>query len=498
MLPIAARIPILTNKAESPETIMPHYPLMIRGARPAGKVEVVAPFDLAPIATVDTAGADAIEVALNTAHNLFCDRSKWLPLPKRLQILENLQKLILDNAESLALEAAREGGKPLMDSKVEIARAADSIRVCIETMRTDVGREIPMNLNASSANKLAVTRREPIGPVVAISAFNHPLNLIAHQVGPAIAAGCPVIVKPADDTPLSCFRFVEMLHAAGLPEEWCQACITSDLSVAEKLATDPRVAFLTFIGSFKVGWMLRSKIAPGTRCALEHGGTAPVIVAEDADWQAAIAPIAKGGFYHAGQVCVSVQRVYVHESFAFEFAQKLAEAGTKMKIGDPTSTDTEVGPLIRPQEVTRLNMWVREAVAEGAVPLSGAEQLSDTCYKTTVLWNPSETSKVTTQEIFGPVICVYLYKDLDEAIARANNSPFAFQAAVFTKNIDTAMKCYSNLNASAVMVNEHTAFRVDWMPFTGLKQSGHGIGGIPYSIRDMQIEKMLVVKSVNL
>jgi acyl-CoA reductase-like NAD-dependent aldehyde dehydrogenase len=474
---------------------MAHYPLMIPGARAASKAEVVAPYDLSPIATVDTAGADAIEVALNTAQKLFANRDAWIPLPKRLQILENLQKLILDNADSLALEAAREGGKPLMDSKVEIARAADSIRVCIETMRTESGREIPMNLNAASSGKLAVTRREPIGPVVAISAFNHPLNLIAHQVGPAIAAGCPVIVKPADDTPLSCFRFVEMLHAAGLPEEWCQACITSDLSVAEKLATDPRIAFLTFIGSFKVGWMLRSKIAPGTRCALEHGGTAPVIVAEDADWQSAIAPLAKAAFYHAGQVCVSAQRIYVHESFAFDFAHKFAEAGSKMKIGDPTLAETEIGPLIRPQEVTRVNMWVKEAVAEGAVPLCGAEPLSDTCYKTTVLWNVPEHSKVTTQEIFGPVACVYLYKDLDEAITRANNSPFAFQAAVYTKNLDTAMRCYSRLNASAVMVNEHTAFRVDWMPFAGLKQSGYGVGGIPYSIRDMQVEKMLVIKS---
>lgn len=477
---------------------MAHYSLMIPGARPAGKAEVIAPFDLKPIATVETAGPDAIETALKTAQKLYANRDGWLPLPKRLQVLENLQKLILDNAESLALEAAREGGKPLMDSKVEIARAADSVRICIDTMRTDSGREIPMNLNAASSNKLAMTRREPIGPLVAISAFNHPFNLIAHQVAPAIAAGCPVIVKPADDTPLSCFRFVEMLHAAGLPEEWCQACITSDLSVAESLATDPRVAFLTFIGSFKVGWMLRSKIAAGTRCALEHGGTAPVIVAEDADWKAAIAPLAKGGFYHAGQVCVSVQRVYVHESFAFDFAQQLAEAGSAMKVGDPTKADTEVGPLIRPQEVTRVNMWVREAVAEGAVPMCGAEPIGETCYKPTVLWNPGEKSKVTTQEIFGPVVCAYLYKDLDEAIARANNSPFAFQAAVYTKNIDTALKCYSKLNASAVMVNEHTAFRVDWMPFAGLKQSGHGIGGIPYSIRDMQVEKMLVVKSPSL
>ncbi|MBK6910211.1 MAG: aldehyde dehydrogenase family protein [bacterium] len=474
---------------------MPHYPLMIPGARPAGRIEVVAPFDRTPIATVETAGSDAVETALATAHRLYAQRSGWLSLAKRLEILDKVRQLVLDNAEMLAVEAAREGGKPLLDSRVEVARAADSLRICIETMRTSAGREVPMNLNAASAGRLAVTRLEPIGPVVAISAFNHPLNLIAHQVGPAIAAGCPVIVKPAEETPLSCFRLVEMFHAAGLPEEWCQACVTSDLQVAEQLATDARVAFLTFIGSAKVGWMLRSKLAPGARCALEHGGTAPVILAPDADWAAAVAPLAKGAFYHAGQVCVSVQRIYAHESFAFDFAQKLAEAGSAMKIGDPTLPDTEIGPLIRPQEVTRINMWVKEAVAEGGVPLSGAEPLSESCFKTTVLWSPPDHSKVSTQEIFGPVACVYLYRDLDEAILRANHSPFAFQAAVFTKSLETALQCYSRLNASAVMVNDHTAFRVDWMPFAGLRQSGLGVGGIPGSIRDMQIEKMLMVKS---
>lgn len=485
-----------TNKLQMRH--MDHFPLMIPGAKPAGRTDVVAPFDRKPIASVENAGAEAIEMALNTAHNLFSDHDAWLPLPKRLEILEKLQRIILARSEELALEAAREGGKPLIDSRVEVARAADSIRVCIETMRTDAGREIPMNLNPASQGKLAVTRREPIGVVVAISAFNHPLNLIAHQVGPAVAAGCPVIVKPADDTPLSCFRFVQMLREAGLPEEWCQACIMSDLTVAEKLATDQRVAFLTFIGSAKVGWMLRSKLAPGARCALEHGGIAPVIVAEDADWRAAVAPIAKAGFYHAGQVCVSAQRIYVHESIAFEFAEALAEVAKKQKVGDPTLNDTEIGPLIRPQEVTRVNMWVREAVAEGAVPLSGAEPLSETCYPCTVLWNAPEQSKVSTQEIFGPVICVYPYKQLDDAIARANNTPFSFQAAVYTRSIDTAMRAYSRLNGSAIMVNEHTAFRVDWMPFAGLKHSGFGVGGIPYSIRDMQVEKMLVIKSLNL
>ncbi|MCP4701427.1 MAG: aldehyde dehydrogenase family protein, partial [Gammaproteobacteria bacterium] len=293
------------------------------------------------------ANADAVEKALSTANGLFKDRDKWLPEQERIAVLEKTAEIMKSKADDLALEAAREGGKPLIDSKVEVARAIDSVKLCIETLRTQSGTETPMNLNPASANRLAFTRLEPIGTVVAVSAFNHPLNLIAHQIGPAVAAGCPVIVKPAEDTPISCFRFVQILREAGLPDEWCQALVVKDLAVAEKLVTDKRVAFFSFIGSGKVGWMLRSKLAPGTRCALEHGGAAPVIFAEDADINYAVPLLAKGGFYHAGQVCVSVQRVFAYESVARTLAERLAEAGKRMKVGDPTMPDTDVGPLIR-------------------------------------------------------------------------------------------------------------------------------------------------------
>jgi acyl-CoA reductase-like NAD-dependent aldehyde dehydrogenase len=355
-----------------------------------------------------------------------------------------------------------------------------------------------MDLNAASAGKIAMTSREPIGVVAALSAFNHPLNLIAHQVGPAVAVGCPVIVKPAGDTPLSCMRFVEILREAGLPEQWCQALVVNDLSVAEKLVTDQRVAFLSFIGSSKVGWMLRSKLSPGTRCALEHGGASPVIIAADADLDRSIAPLTKGGFYHAGQVCVSVQRVFAHETIARKLADKLSAAAKALKIGDPTRPDTDVGPLIRPREVDRVESWVREAVDAGAELLAGGGRVSDTCHACTVLFDPPMNARVSTMEIFGPVICIYPYNDIDEAIARANDLPYAFQASVFTGSIDTALRCYRRLDAAAVMINEHTAFRVDWMPFAGLKHSGYGTGGIPYTMHDMQVEKMMVLHSKEL
>jgi len=362
------------------------FGIMIPGAKGAGEnIKVVAPWDLSLIAEIPAASADDIESALNTAYSIFKDRDRWLPIPKRIEVLEKTAELMQQQAETLALEAAREGGKPLIDSRVEVARAIDGVKNCIEVLRTESGREIPMGLNAASQNRLAFTRKEPIGVVVAVSAFNHPLNLIVHQVGPAIAAGCPVIVKPAEDTPLSCFRFVQILRAAGLPDEYCQACVTSDHSVAEKLVTDERVGFFSFIGSGRVGWMLRSKLAPGVRCALEHGGVAPVIIDATADLDDTLPLIAKGGFYHAGQVCVSVQRVFAPKQIAKDIAQRLAQFAQAMQIGDPTLEATEVGPLIRPREVERISSWVDKAVNDGAMKICGGNTVTETSYECTVL-----------------------------------------------------------------------------------------------------------------
>lgn len=457
-------------------------------------ITVTAPFDGSKIKTLDAANSTDAEQALSTANALFNDKSKWLSASKRIEVLNKTAVLMREQFDELVLIAASEGGKPLLDTRVEVERAIDGVLNCIECIRTDHGTEIPMGINPSSEKHMAFTRSEPIGVVVAISAFNHPLNLIIHQVGPAIATGCPVIIKPAEDTPLSCYRFVEILREAGLPDEWCQALVVSDLDVATQLVTDSRVGFFSFIGSANVGWMLRSKLAPGARCALEHGGAAPVILEADADLIEALPAIAKGGFYHAGQVCVSVQRVYCHKSVVNVVSSNLAKIASKLIVGDPTEEKTEVGPLIRSQEVQRISKWVSDAVKEGAELLVGGKAEGN-CYQPTVLLNPSERSTVSTNEIFGPVICIYTYDNMDEAIKKANALPFAFQASIFTKNIDNALHAYKQLNASAVMVNDHTAFRVDWMPFAGLRHSGLGVGGIPHTYHDMQIKKMMVLKS---
>jgi acyl-CoA reductase-like NAD-dependent aldehyde dehydrogenase len=244
--------------------------------------------------------------------------------------------------------------------------------------------------------------------------------------------------------------------------------------------------------------MLRSKLAPGTRCALEHGGAAPLFLAADADLELAVPAIAKGGFYHAGQVCVSVQRVFAHKSIARDFANRLGRAAEALQVGDPADPATQVGPLIRHAEVARVHRWVEEARAAGAQVVAGGASIGDSCYACTVLFNPPDTARVSREEIFGPVVCVYEFEDLDEAIVRANSLPVAFQAAVFTQKLDTALRVFRRVDASAVMVNDHTAFRVDGMPFAGLRESGLGVGGIAYTIADMQIEKMLVVKSEEL
>jgi acyl-CoA reductase-like NAD-dependent aldehyde dehydrogenase len=475
-----------------------HFKLLIPGATAAGIINVTAPFDGAHIATIETGGADAVEMALTTAYGLFSNKNSWLNAEQRIDILEKAAVIMQSRFDELAIEAAREGGKPLTDSKVEVTRAIDGMKNCVEVIRSGHGTEIPMSRNAASMHRLAFTTHEPIGVVVAVSAFNHPLNLAVHQIGPAIAAGCPVIIKPAEDTPLSCFRLINILYEAGLPETWCQGIVTSDHDAAEQLVADSRVGFFSFIGSARVGWMLRSRLANGTRCALEHGGVAPVIVAQDADMDDTVALLSKAGFYHAGQVCVSVQRVFAEKSIARTLAEKIAVTGSNMKIGDPTSGNTEIGPLIRHAETDRVHEWVQDAISKGAELISGGEKISASCYQATVLFNPPSDAIISQKEIFGPVICVYEYENIDDAIARANSLDVAFQAAVFSKDIDTCMYAFRQLDASAVMVNDHTAFRVDWMPFAGLKHSGHGVGGIPHTFNDMQIEKMMVIRSPSL
>jgi acyl-CoA reductase-like NAD-dependent aldehyde dehydrogenase len=457
-------------------------------------MRIYQPYDHKFIAEVSVDDASSVEKMLDRAHEAFAQRSNWIPLHKRIEILKCIAYLVEEEQEQFAMLIAREGGKPLNDARVEVTRAINGIEIAIATMMRMAGEEIPMGLTSAAENRYAFTTKEPIGIVVAISAFNHPLNLIVHQVVPAIASGCPVIVKPAMTTPLTCIRFVELIREAGLSEAWCQTAIIKDKSVAEGLATDPRVAFLSFIGSARVGWHLRSKLAPGARCALEHGGSAPAIIDASADLNTVIQPLIKGGYYHAGQVCVSTQRVFVHDDIKKAFVDRFTDRVEQLKVGDPTKAATEVGPLIAPKEVDRVNLWVKQATEQSGVLTTGGKRVSDTTYSPTVIVDPSDSTLVSQQEIFGPVVSIYGYRELEDAVHRANSLPFAFQAAIFAQDINVALTGARLLDASAVMINDHTAFRTDWMPFAGRHQSGHGTGGIPSTIQDMTQDKMIVMK----
>lgn len=460
-------------------------------------IEVTSPYDGKVVGSVPFTSVEGVEKAIDVAYEKFLDKDNWIPKFKRIEILEKLMEIMSSQVEELTILCASEGGKPYIDSKVEVLRAINGVKIAIEQIGIQEGQEIAMGHTPTSTNRIAYTMKEPIGVVAAISAFNHPFNLAIHQVIPALAVGCPVIIRPATQTPMSAVRLIELLAEAGLPEGWAQA-VVCDRAGGELLVTSPKTAFFTFIGSGPVGWYLNSKSSPGTRCALEHGGVAPVIVEPDADIETMIPDLGKGGFYHAGQVCVSVQRIFVHESIADDVAGKLADYAKKLVVGDQLDPKTEVGPLINHNEVNRVEEWVNEAVEKGGKILTGGKRISDSCYEPTVIVNPSDDAIISQKEIFGPVVVVYSYKTLDEAIARANQLDVSFQAAVFTKNIDTALKAVKKLNGTAVMVNDHTAFRVDWMPFGGAKTSGLGLGGIPDSMAEMQNQKMMVIKSPSL
>ena len=457
-------------------------------------LQIVQPYDQTPIAGIETDDAAALERKLRTARDLFANRDRWLKPHERVAVLRRLAELMEGRREHFAMQIAREGGKPLADARIEAVRAIDGVRNAADELRTFSGREIPMGLSPASDGRWAFTTREPIGVVAAISAFNHPLNLIVHQIVPAIAAGCPVIVKPAEATPLSCLDLVALVREAGLPEAWCQTLITADTALAERLATDPRIAFLSFIGSARVGWYLHSRLAPGVRSALEHGGAAPAIVDRSADLDALIEPVVKGAFYHAGQVCVSTQRLYVHDAVFDVVTERLVARVAALRTGDPTREDPEVGPLIRGREADRVEAWIGEAVAGGARLAIGGGRLSSTILEPTVLLDPPAEARISREEVFGPVLALYRYQNLDDAIARANALPTAFQASVFAGDIDVALRAADRLDASAVMVNDPTTFRTDWMPFAGRRTSGYGTGGIGYTLRDMTQEKMVVLR----
>jgi acyl-CoA reductase-like NAD-dependent aldehyde dehydrogenase len=473
---------------------MSQHKLTLPGYQSTGNSwrQVVNPWNREPIAEVEMADDAAIAHAIVTARSTL--ESGWsdTPVYRRCEILKKAAAIIKSRAEELAMLIATEGGKPLKDARVEAARAAVTLEEAASAGMGLEGRQWGMQRAAGSENKIAFTIWEPIGVVLAVSAFNHPLNLPCHQAGPAIAAGNTVLLKPATSTPLCSIKLAEILLEAGLPEGVLQV-VPAPGAAASALVKSPEVNFLTFIGSAKVGWNLRRIMANGTRMSAEHGGNAASIVMADADLAASMPRIVLSAYYHAGQVCVSTQRLYVEKPLMDDFCAALVEQAAALKVGDARDLATTIGPIIEPEELVRVETWVDEAVANGTRVLLGGGRETDTTYKATVLTNAPEDSKVIAKEVFGPVVTVQPVDSLEEAVTKVNASTAPFQSSIFTQDLDKALYAARKVEASSYMINDMTAFRVDWMPFGGRKHGGLALGGLEHCVRDMSEEKLIVL-----
>lgn len=470
---------------------MERHPLQVPGYSAASPEfrPVVCPYDRSPVAEVEIAGPEALDHALHTARKTQDTTWRKTPAWKRAEILRAAAGRIREEQEALAVLIATEGGKPLKDARVEASRAAVTLEECANAALRLDGEEMGMQRAPGTENRLAFTVREPIGVVLAVCAFNHPVNLVCHQAGPALAAGNTCVLKPASTTPLSALRIRDLFQAAGLPEGVFQVVPTPG-SRAGHLVSSPLVDFITFIGSDVVGWEIRKRSADGTRMAAEHGGNAASIVLDDADLDHALPLITRGAFYHAGQVCVSTQRLYVQRSIEADFTSRLVDSARGLVCGDARQADTDIGPLIEPGEVTRVHEWV---TGSGAEVLLGGRPLTETVYGTTVLRRAAEDSRVISHEIFGPVVVVQPVDTLEEAVEKVNRSRNPFQSSIFTQDVDRAFRAAREVRASAYMINDLTAFRVDWMPFGGRKNAGLGLGGVDRGVHDMTEEKLIVL-----
>ena len=455
--------------------------------------QVVQAYDRALIKEMSADDAAGLETKLEAAFRLRKDHDGALKPHQRSAILIRAAVLLGERLDAFARLIAKEGGKPLTDARIEAVRAVDGLCNAGEEIRNFAGREIPDGAHAGERWTLgfhhpgADRRRRRDLRFQPSAQPDCPSGRAGHrswvsrdrQAGCADAAVLPGAGRPAE--------------GGRSPRAVAPTLVTEDNALSERLATDPRVAFFSFIGSARVGWHLRSKLAPGMRCALEHGGAAPVVIDRSAKLDRIIEPIVKGGYHHAGQVCVSTQRIFVHSDTKAQFVERLAARVRALRVGNPLLADTEVGPLILPREATRVSRWIEEAVSGGA-QLIGGGRLSDTALMPAILVEPAADAKVSQLEIFGSMTSVHGFETLDDAIAIANSLPFAFQASVFSTDIGPALRVAKRLDASAVMINDHTAFRTDWMPFAGRRQSGHGVGGIRPTMDEMSEEKMLVFR----
>jgi acyl-CoA reductase-like NAD-dependent aldehyde dehydrogenase len=452
---------------------------------------VSSPYDGHEIGRVPVCSAADVDRAVAVAKAALAGGP--LPRWKRAEVLDNAARVIAERRDELAEIIAEEAAKPIKTARVEAERAVGTFQFAAAEARTLAGEEVALDAIPTGEGKLGFTLRVPIGVVGAISPFNFPLNLVAHKLAPAIAAGCPVVLKPASQTPFSGIRLAELLiDDCGLPAEWLHVVTGSGSTVGNAIVDHDDVALITFTGSPPVGWGIRAR-APRKKVGLELGNNAPVIIEANSDWQSAVAKIRVAGFSHAGQSCISTQRIYVHNEIADEFVAALVKEVSALVVGDPMDEKTDVSALISPGERDRVKEWVDEALAGGASVAHGGEVDADGVLGPTVLTGVNPDMKVCSEEVFGPVVAVATYDDLDAALRLANDTRYGLQAAIFTRNVADAMKAFRVLDFGGVLVNEVPTWRADQQPYGGVRDSGNTREGPAYSVREMTELRMVVI-----
>jgi acyl-CoA reductase-like NAD-dependent aldehyde dehydrogenase len=470
-------------------TLVPDRCLLIGGEQVStGEwLDVASPYSGDIVGRVARAGAAEARRALDAADAAF---GEPLPAHRRAAILDAVAAALAERGDEAARLISAEAGKPLKAARVEAARAVSTCTFAAVEARRLAGSVVPMDASPAGEGKLAFTLRRPLGIVAAITPFNFPLNLVAHKLAPALAAGCSVVLKPASATPLSALLFAELLEDAGLPPGWLNVVVGPASELGDVLVEDERVKLITFTGSAEVGWELARR-APRKRVKLELGNATPAIVDESADVAAAAAKLAPNAFSFAGQSCISVQRIYVHEAGYDAFADRLVAETEALRVGDPGDEDTDVGPVIDAGARERILDWIGDS---GGTVLTGGEATEEGLIRPAVIARPARDARVERQEIFGPVCTVSPVGSLDEAVERANATAYGLQAAIFTERLRAALDAAERLDFGGVIVNEAPTFRADQMPYGGVKDSGNTKEGPAWAVRELTEERLVVLQ----
>jgi acyl-CoA reductase-like NAD-dependent aldehyde dehydrogenase len=451
--------------------------------------EVKNPFNQEAVGRVHQAGEAEIEAAVESAAAAFAE-TRRMAAHQRAAALAKITEGIAARKEDLARMISLEAGKPIREARTEAGRSVLTFQTAQEEAKRMGGEVVPLDLVPGNERRAAIVRRFPIGPILGITPFNFPLNLVAHKVAPALASGNTIILKPAPKTPITALLLAEIVESAGFPAGTLNVVPTTN-DLAGRLVADDRIRMVSFTGSAPVGWMLKAK-AGKKKIVLELGGNAGVIVHSDADLELASRRCAGGGFSYAGQTCISVQRIYVQETVLKPFLDQLVSHVSKLQTGDPLSDETNVGPLIDPKAAERTERWVAEAVREGAKLAVGGKRKGP-FFEPTVLTDVKPSMKVCSEEVFAPLVMVMPYRSFDDAIGEVNRSPYGLQAGVFTRDIRLVFKAYEEIEVGGLMINEVSAFRVDPMPYGGVKDSGFGREGIRYAMESMTEMKLLAI-----